>query len=814
LQVLADLVPPALFTSANLPHLIALHMTHLSLEHGVCDASCYGYICTSEVFRRYGDYQTCYAFADLSMYLVDARGFERYKARVHMCFGLQLPWTHPVREALPHIRGAFDEAMQAGDLTFAVYCRRNLISPMIVFGAPLAEMQQLAYESLVYARSTKFDLVIDAILAQITYIDALRGAPPNAAHWTGDDSVEHTNRPIAVFSYWTHRMQVSVLFGDFAGALDAEARASTLLWSSGGHYETAVFGLFSALVHAAACRTYTGDEQTQHFSALKLRQQQLDVWARNSPHNYRDGATLVAAEIARIEQRVPDAVRLYEEAISRAREQGFLHNEALANELAAQFHTELGAKTGARAYLRNARQAYVAWGADAKVAQLDAAYPDLAIPDGPDAPSGLENQLDVGAVITATHALSREIVLTRLVETLIRCTLEHAGGQRCVLVTMRGDAMEMEAEAKVSGETVDVELRSGTASPTDLPLTLARTVIRTGEMVVLDDARAAREWSGDTYVRTARPRSVLCLPLLNQSRMVGLLYIENNLAPGAFTLERTSVLNVLSTHAAITLENARLYAQLVEESAQREQVAERLRTTLAELARAARLTTMGELVASIVHEVNQPLTAASTGAQAALRWLNRDEPNIGEARYTLGRVAADTTRAATIIRGLLSLAKKSPPEMKRFDLNESIREVLQLLHREISHHDVDIDDRAVAGDVAAYGDRVQLQQVVLNLVVNAMEAMSASPGDLRTLRLQSQLTGNGRILVSVVDTGPGIDQAVLGKVFEPFVTTKDTGMGMGLSICRSIIDAHGGELMVSANVPHGARFEFTVAAAD
>jgi predicted ATPase/signal transduction histidine kinase len=809
-QVLADLIPPALFTAANLPNLIALHMTHISLEHGVTDASCYGYICASEVFRRYGDYTTCYAFGELALHLVDTRGFDRYKARVHMFFGVTQSWRRPVREALPHLQRACDEAMQAGDLTFAAYCRRNLISPMLAYGAPLAETQQLAYESLAYARGTKFDLVIDAIRAQVTYIDTLRGAPQNEAWWTDDEASRNTNRPISVFSHWTHRMQAHLLFGNLTGALDAEERASRLLWSSSGHYETALFVLFSALVHAAACRSAVGSRQARHLEMLRFYQQKLDTWASSSPHNFRDGATLVAAEVARLEQRVPDAIRLYEEAIGSARAEGFLNDEALASELAAQFHAELGSTTSAWAYLRNARRAYAAWGADAKVATLDAASPELALPDRPEVSSGLINQLDVGAVVTATHALSREIVLERLVETLMRCTLEHAGGQRCVLVTMQADVLQMEAEAQVHGESVNLQMRSGASTSTDLPLALVRSVMRTGEMLVLHDARENREWSGDAYIRATRPRSVLCLPLLNQSRLVGLLYLENNLVAGAFTVKRSSILGVLSTHAAISLENARLYEQLVGESARREQVAERLRTTQAELARVARLTTMGELVASIVHEINQPLTSINTSANAALRWLNRDTPEVGEACAALTRVAADTTRAATIVRGLLSLAKKSPPEMKRFDLNQSIREVLQLLHREISHHEVDLDDRCVAGEQIAHGDRVQLQQVVLNLVVNAIEAMSDSRVALRNLQLSTELDVNGRIIVSVTDTGPGISQAVLGKIFEPFVTTKDTGLGMGLSICRSIIDVHGGELTAVPNSPHGTRFQFTI----
>ncbi|GAB2890751.1 AAA family ATPase [Paraburkholderia jirisanensis] len=800
LQVLADLIPPALFTSPNLPNLIALHMAHISFEHGVSDASCYGYICVSEVARRADDFRMCVAFAELGLHLVDVRGFARYKARVHMLFGLVQSWTRPVRDALPYLRMAFDEAMQAGDITFAAYCRRNLISPMLVYGAPLAEVRQLAYESLAFARGTGFALVIDAIRAQISYVDTLRGARPNSAWWTDDEADEHTHRPISVFSYWTHRMQAHLIFGNLAAAVDAQSRIAGLVWASSGHYETGIFVLFSALVHAAACGASKGRARTRHLAQLNTYAQQLDAWARHAPANFRDGATLVAAEIARIERRVADAIRLYDQAIEYAREQQFLHNEALASELAAQFHLGLGAKTSAHAYLRGARQAYLAWGADAKVGQLDLAYPDLVTSQEHDGPAGLESQLDIAAVIIATRALSRETLLTRLIETLLRCTLEYAGGQRCVLVAIHGNELGIEAEAQVRGHTVNVQMCSRVVAPTDVPLALLRTVIRTGELMVLGDAQTAREWSGDLYMREVQPRSVLCLPLLNQSRMVGLLYAENNLAPNAFTPERTAVLSVLSTHAAISLENAR--------------VSERLQTAQAELARAGRLTAMGELVASIVHEVNQPLTAANTGAHAALRWLKRDQPDVAEALYTLDRVAADTTRAANIIRGLLSLAKKTAPEKQCFDLNESVREVLQLLRREIAHHEIDIDDRAIAGELKAYGDRVQLQQVVMNLVMNAIDAMSDSPAVLRKLRLASAPCVDGRIRVTVADNGPGIDATVMGKVFEPFVTTKSTGMGMGLSICRSIVEAHGGDLIVSANEPHGACFEFIIAAAD
>ncbi len=230
----------------------------------------------------------------------------------------------------------------------------------------------------------------------------------------------------------------------------------------------------------------------------------------------------------------------------------------------------------------------------------------------------------------------------------------------------------------------------------------------------------------------------------------------------------------------------------------------------AELARVARLTTMGELAASIAHEINQPLTAVVTNGNAALRWLAHAPPNLEEIRASLKAIINASNRAGEVIGRIRSLLAHRQPEYGELDVNEAIREVLELTVGALRSRGVAVQTELPAALPQALGDQVQLQQVIINLVMNGVEAMSAVADRPRVLRIGSQLDGAGSVLVSVRDTGTGIDAAILDRIFEPLFTTKSTGMGMGLSICRSIVEAHGGRLWAAPATPHGTDFRFTI----
>jgi hypothetical protein len=237
---------------------------------------------------------------------------------------------------------------------------------------------------------------------------------------------------------------------------------------------------------------------------------------------------------------------------------------------------------------------------------------------------------------------------------------------------------------------------------------------------------------------------------------------------------------------------------------------ERLRQLESELAHMNRLNVMGELAASLTHEITQPIATARNNARAALNFLDKQPPELGEVMEALGCVVSDADRAGVIVDRIRDHIKKAPPRKDRFDLNEAINEVIVLARSAIAKNGISVQTRLTEGLVPVVGDRVQLQQVMLNLILNATEAMSAVDEGARDLLISTEQSRTDGILVAVRDSGPGIDPEHIERVFDAFYTTKSSGVGMGLSICRSIIAAHGGRLWAGANEPRGAVFQFTL----
>jgi PAS domain S-box-containing protein len=241
---------------------------------------------------------------------------------------------------------------------------------------------------------------------------------------------------------------------------------------------------------------------------------------------------------------------------------------------------------------------------------------------------------------------------------------------------------------------------------------------------------------------------------------------------------------------------------------------ERLRQLESELAHMNRISIMGELAASLAHEIAQPIASSRNNARAALNFLNKQLPDLGEVRESLACVVGDADRAGNIIDRIRDHIKKAPPPTHRFDLNEAINEVIALARSAITKNAVSVETRFAEGLLPVHGDRVQLQQVVLNLILNAVEAMGSVEAGRHELLISTEQSQTNGVIVAVRDSGPGIDPEHVERVFDAFYTTKSSGMGMGLSICRTIIDAHGGRLWADANELRGAVFQFTLPGAE
>jgi PAS domain S-box-containing protein len=580
LDVLTRLAPPAFFTDANLHSLITCRQVNLSLEHGNSDGSCVAYIWLGLIAaRNFDNYEAAAQFGRLGYELVEGRGLKRYKARTYMSLGTFLvPWTTHIRSARELARRTFEAANESGDLTFASYSREQVNSNMLACGDPLAEVQREAESGLEFAQKTRFSLLEDFITGELQLIRMLRGLTP--AFGCFDDVgfeelafERHLSSSFALamphLFYWLQKLQARCLANDYATAIAASKRVAPLVQFVPPIFEMADYHYYSALARAALYDSASPEEQREHAQALAGHHRQLAFWATHCPENFENRTALVGAEIARVEGRELDAMRLYEQAIRSAGANGFVHNEAIANELAARFYAARGFEKIAHAYLLDARYGYLRWGADGKVRQLERLHPRLLAADGHaiTTTGAAIPQLDVATVVKASQAVSGEMLLPGLIETLMRIALQSAGADRGLLVLSRDDVHQIEAEALSRTDQIEVALCQDALSAPACPEPLLRHVIRARESVIIDDAARPNPFCDADYVQRRRPRSILCLPLMKQGRLVGLLYLENTLASHAFTPDRVAVLKVLASQAAISLENTRLYGDLREREA-------------------------------------------------------------------------------------------------------------------------------------------------------------------------------------------------------------------------------------------------------
>jgi PAS domain S-box-containing protein len=944
-DLLIRVAVPAYFTSSNfnLFTLATCRAVNLSLEQGNSDASCAAYeLLASFAGPYFGNYGAGFRFGHLGCELAEKLELKRFQARALESFGLVIAWTRHVRTGRDLLRRAFEAANRVGDLTHAGYSCAQLNNNLLFSGDSLVEVQREAQSGLEFAQRSRFGFVICWITGQLGLIRSLRGQTAKFGSFDDGrfDELEferhlssHPALALVEYWYWIRKLQACFLAGDYTAAVDASSRAHPKPWPFLTPMDLADYHFYGALAQAASCDSVVPGERQRRLDAILAHHKQFEIWAANCPENFENRAALVGAEIARLEGRDVDAMRLYEGAIRSARANGFIHNEALANELASRFYAARGFEKIARVYMQDARYGYLSWGADGKVRQLDQIYPHLEEKAPSPAPTSTigtpVEHLDLATVIKVSQAVSGEIVLEVLIDTLMRTAIEQAGAERGLLIVPRGAELRIEAEAMTGGEAVVVQMRDQPVTAA-LPESVLHYVLRTRESVILDDAAAQPTFAADPYLRQRRTRSILCLPLITQAKLIGVLYLENTLTSRVFAPARSAVLKLLAAQAAIALESARLYRDLEQREAKirrlvdaniigiylwdidgriteandtflrmvgfdRDDLAsggvrwreltppewrdrsargsnemqmtgslhpyekeyfrkdgsrlpvllgsaafdekrdqgvtfvldlterkraeaeareseQRYRSMQMEVAHANRVETMGQLTASIAHEVNQPIAAAVTNAEAALRWLSARPPDLEEVRQTLGRIVKDANRASDVIGRIRALIKKSPPRKGWLDMNEAVREVIEIAHGEAAKNSASIET-ALAKDLPLVeGDRVQLQQVVLNLMVNAVQAMASVAEGPRELLITTAHAEPDGVLVAVRDSGPGLTPAGLEHLFAPFYTTKPGGLGMGLSICRSIIEAHGGRLWVTANLPRGAIFHFTVTA--
>src|SRR5256886_6599453 len=487
-----------------------------------------------------------------------------------MCFGsIVVPASRHFRHAGELVRHAFNVAYQTGDFTYAAYSLTQVVMNLLVVGDPLSQAQTEAEKGVEFAKKARVGLAADIIASDLQLIRTLRGLTREFGSFDDQQFNEAeferhlASNPAfaeAGFGYWTLKTEARFFAGDYSSAIDASRKAHQKPWVT--ILEPASLVYYGALSHAALDCSLP-DQQKDQIETLKASHRQLEVWAKHCPENFEDRAALVGAEIARIDGRVVEAEELYEKGIRSAHANGFIHNEAVAFEVAARFYAARGLDKIADSYLREARYCYLRWGADGKVKQLDEKYPQLVqraeLPGSKRTIMEPVELLDLTTVISVSQAISGEINLEKLIDTVMRLAVQHAGAERGLLVLHCGNEYQIGAESTTNLGVPKVYLRGGRVEDESLPGSILNYVVRTKKSLILDDASTPNEFSGDAYFIRHRARSLLCLPLLNQAEIIGVLYLENKLTPRVFDGARVAALQVIASQAAISLTNSYLY---------------------------------------------------------------------------------------------------------------------------------------------------------------------------------------------------------------------------------------------------------------
>jgi signal transduction histidine kinase len=568
-------------------------------------------------------------------------------------------------------------------------------------------------------------------------------------------------------------------------------------------------------------------------------------------------------------------MELYDQAIVGAKENKYIQEEALANELAAQFYLDCGKTKIAQTYLIDAYYGYVNWGAKAKVENLEKCHPQLLAPilkqkeietEEPDLISKIifdsSNKsvsaiLDLETVTKASLAISSEIKIDKLLHTLLDVIVENIGAKKAVLILQREGKLFIAAQY-LENQKSSVELKQ-ISDTQDIPLSIINYVFNTGKDVLVNDATTEKTFAIDPYIIRCQPKSILCNPILNQGQLIGIIYLENDLTVSAFTPKRLKILNLLSSQAAISLENAQLYGKLEEKVANRtqelneknlhlEKTLRELQFTQLQLIQTEKMSSLGQMVAGIAHEINNPVNFIYANVDHATSYIEclinlmniyqQEYPNptsviqekraeidadflISDLPKILDSMSVGADRIRKLVLGLRNFSRLDESEMKPVNIHEGIESTLMLLQPRFKEklgysQNIVIKDYAELPLVTCYVS--QLNQVFMNIISNAIDALhkheqSLSPAAREVyfseIKICTAIVNNDWVRISIKDNAMGMSPEIKKRIFDPFFTTKPVGEGTGLGLSISyqiIVDKHGGRMECISEPGTGTEF--------
>ncbi len=859
-------------------HIVAMKMVQLSIAHGNTGSSAFGYIVYSfAVMLHFEDIEEGYRVGQIGLALQDRFQDREAEAKVlDMWGGLMQHYKEHIRHCRETLIRGLLRGIDAGDFLWATYCgvnhgflcvlgdiplreaAKHLESHLVAtqeFDEHMARRLRLMREtvaSLIEDKDDPIRLVGDHYDEEILRV--VQANEANAADTTGAADEVDLN---LIFFVYTFKICVTAWLGSACAAdtvryveeMDRyRAAAPGVFANSAGHF-------FRSIALLDVYDDLPLELQAQCMDKVDLSLKKLHHFSKHAPENYTHMAALVEAEQCRIHGDESRAIRGYERAIQDARTHGFTSYQGMACERAARFFRALGSVTVERAYMADARQCYLRWGADAKVRQIDADYPMLAAQPSVDetapAPSRKE-EFDLLALMKASQAISRELVLGQLIETLLGIAVEIAGAERSVLLLCQQDG-SLAVEAIEAIEAIQDSTNGGGQSdsatsrggPDILPVALEtcaddalvpKQVVRYAAQlrgtILLDDALTSSQFSGDTYVQAHRVKSVLCVPIIWLGKLTGLLYLENNLCAGAFHVARVKIIELLAMQAAVSLENARLYNAV---EGRVEERTRELKAAQQELVTSARKAGMAEVATNILHNAGNILNSVGVSVSllsdrlprststSAMRFAHLIEQNKHDlARFFASAKGRKVPRYLRTLAGLMeeedSALSAEVQELRQRIAHLQRLVTLQQKYTTGSNLIEEVDLTQLVPDMVhdaqstldnggievrwelncaqpILTDRHKVREILRSLISNAVLAVRHSGNGTGDIVLRTTPPHDGRISIEVIDSGIGIPPENLERIFQQDFSTWGDTHGLGLHESANAARELGGQLM-------------------